>query len=144
MAVTVKKVQLWRGTVPDKPGTLADVLEPVAEAKASLRVVLAYGLGDSGRCAVEVFPITGKSAAAAAASVGLAAATTPCLLVEGDDRARLGADMARAIAAAGVNISFVVAEVVGRKFSAVFGFRSDVDAATAAKAIKSAAKSRQR
>ncbi len=52
--------------------------------------------------------------------------------------------MARAVADAGVNISFMMAETIGRKFSAVFGFQSDADAATASKAIKSAAKPRRR
>ena len=46
------------------------------------------------------------------------------------------------IAALGVNISFVMAETVGRKFSAVFGFHSDAHAAAAAKAIKGAAKAK--
>lgn len=144
MAVTVKKVQLWQKEVADEPGALADVLEPLAQAGANLRVVMGYGLGDSVRAAIEVFPITGKKATTAARGVGLAASSIACLLVEGDDRAGLGADMARAIAAAGVNTSFLVAETVGRKFSAIFGFRAEGDAAIAAKAIKSAAKPRKR
>jgi hypothetical protein len=48
--------------------------------------------------------------------------------------------MARAIAEQGVNLSFLVAETVGRRFSAVFGFGSDADAARATQAIKAAAK----
>jgi hypothetical protein len=138
MAVTVKKVTLWRKEVANEPGVLAGVLEPLAQAGANLRVVMGYAMGDSGRAAIEVFPISGKKAAATAA--GLAASPIACLLVEGDDRPGLGAGMARATANAGVNISFLVAETVGRKFSAVFGFQSDSDAAAAAKAIKSAAK----
>jgi len=74
----------------------------------------------------------------------LAASQIPCLLVEGDDRAGLGADMAGAIANNGVNVSFLIAETVGRKFSAVFGFHNDADAAIAAKAIKAAAKAKKR
>ncbi len=144
MAITVKKVQLWRTEVPDMPGTLADVLEPLARTKANLRVVMAYGLGDSGRCAVEVFPLIGKKSTGEARSLGLAVSGTACLLVEGDDRAGLGADMARGIAAAGVNIAFLVAETVGRKFSAVVGFKSEAEAAAAVKAIKAAAKPRKR
>ncbi len=52
--------------------------------------------------------------------------------------------MARAIAAQGINISFLMAETVGRKFSAVFGFQSDADATTATKAIKAASKPKPR
>jgi hypothetical protein len=145
MAVTVKKITLWRKEVAHEVGTLAGVLEALAHAGASLRVVMGYAIpGESRRAAVEVFPVTGKKAMAAAGAAGLSASPIACLLVEGDDRAGLGAAMARAIADTGVNISFVVAETIGRKFSAVLGFESDADAATASKAIRSAAKPRKR
>jgi hypothetical protein len=144
MAVTVKKVVLWRTEVSNDTGKLAQVLEPLANAKANLRVVMGYGLGDSGRAAIELFPVSGKKVTAAAQAAGLSASPIACLLAEGDDRAGLGRDIARAIADTGVNIHFLIAETVGRKFSAVFGFASDTDAATAAKAIKIAAKKPKR
>ena len=145
MAVTVKKITLWRKEVAHEAGTLASVLEPLAQTGASLRLVMGYAIpGESNRAAVEVFPVTGRKAMAAASAAGLSASPIACLLVEGDDRAGLGAAMARAVAAAGVNISFMMAETIGRKFSAVFGFQSDADAATASKAIKSAAKPRKK
>lgn len=140
MAVTVKRAALWRASVADTPGALAGVLEPLAQAGADLRVVMGYRMGQSGGAVIEVFPVTGKKAVAAATSVGLSASPIPCLLVEGDNRAGLGAKMARAVADMGVNISFLMAETVGRKFSAVFGFDGDAAAAAASKAIKAAAK----
>lgn len=141
MAITAKKVTVWRKEVTNTPGVLADVLAPLAAAGANLRVVMGYAFpGEPTRAAVEVFPIAGKKVTSTARAAGLSASPIACLLVEGDDRAGLGADMARAVAAAGVNISFVVAESVGRKFSAVFGFENDAAAMTAAKAIRSAAK----
>jgi hypothetical protein len=141
MAVTVKKVTLWRKEVAHEPGVLADVLEPLAEAGANLRVVMGYAIpGRSRQAAVELFPVTGPKAIRAAKGANLAASPISCLLVEGDDRSGLGATMARAVAAAGINISFLMAEVIGRKFSAVFGFESDGDAASAARAIKAATK----
>jgi len=144
MAVTVKKVTLWRAEVPHQAGVLANVLDPLAQAGANLRVVMGYSFGDTGRAAIEVFPISGKKVTNAATSAGLARSPIACLLVEGDDRAGLGADMARAIANAGISISFLMAETLGRKFSAVFGFENDDDAARASKAIKAAAKPRKR
>lgn len=145
MAVTVKRITLWRKEVPHQAGVLAGVLEPLAQAGVNLRVVMGYAFpGESGRAAIEVFPITGKKATSAASSAGLSASPIPCLLVEGDDRAGLGADMARAIGDAGVSISFVMAETVGRKFSAVFGFANNADAAAASKAIKAAAKRKKK
>ena len=46
--------------------------------------------------------------------------------------------MARAIADAGININFLVAQTIGRKFSAVFGFETEADAKTAAALIRKA------
>jgi hypothetical protein len=145
MAVTVKKITLWRKEVAHEAGALASVLEPLAQAGTNLRLVMGYTIpGESTRAAVEVFPVAGRKATAAASAAGASASPIACLLVEGDDRAGLGAAMARAVADAGVNISFMMAETIGRKFSAVFGFQGDADAATASKAIKAAAKPRKK
>jgi hypothetical protein len=141
MAVTVKKVVLWRKEVDNKPGTLAGTLAPLAQAGGNLRVVMGYALpGESRRSVIEVFPVTGKTATAAAGAAGLAASPIPCLLVEGDDQPGLGSRMTRAVAEQGVNLAFLIAETVGKKFSAVFGFESDGDAARATSALKAAAK----
>ena len=145
MAVTVKKITLRRKEVAHEAGALASVLEPLAQAGSNLRLVMGYTIpGDSSRAAIEVYPVTGRKTAAAANAAGVATSPIACLLVEGDDRAGLGAGMARAIADTGVNISFLMGQTIGRKFSAVFGFQSDGDAATAGKAIKSAAKARKK
>jgi len=136
MAVKVKKVVLWRTQVPHRTGELERVLEPLAKARTNLRVVMGYSMGD--HAVIELFPVSGKAATAAAGRAGLAASPIACLLAEGDDRPGLGHDIAKGIAAAGVNMSFLIAETIGRKFSAVCGFASDEDATKAAKAIKSA------
>jgi hypothetical protein len=141
MAVTVKKVVLWRKEVDNKPGTLAGTLAPLAQAGANLRVVMGYALpGEARRSMIEVFPVSGKKATAAAGGAGLAASPIACLHVEGDDQPGLGSRLARAVGDQGVNLAFLVAETVGRRFSAVFGFESDADAARATPAIKAAAK----
>jgi hypothetical protein len=84
MAVNVKKVELWRTEVPNQSGELARVLGPLADAKANLRVIMGYGMGD--HAVIELFPVSGKAATAAAKSAGLSASPIPCLLAEGDDR----------------------------------------------------------
>ncbi len=145
MAVSVKKITLWRKEVAHEAGALASVLEPLAESGANLQLVMGYAIpGDSSRAAIEVYPVTGKKVSAAANAAGVSASPIACLLVEGDDRPGFGATMARAIADAGVNVSFVMAQTMGRKFSAVVGFQSDADSAAATKAIKSAAKPRKK
>jgi hypothetical protein len=139
MAVSVKKITLWRSEVANRPGTLAGALAPLAQAGADLRVVMAYRFpGDETRGAVELYPITGKKAQAAARAAGLSDSGIPTLLVEGDDRPGTGSAIARAIAEAGINLAFFVAQVVGRRYAAVIGFDSEADAKKASPLIKRA------
>ena len=51
----------------------------------------------------------------------------------------LGHAISQAIADAGINMDFVVTQVVGRKYSAIFGFQSEADATKGAAVIKKAA-----
>ncbi len=139
MAVTIKKVALWRGRIDNTPGALARVLEPLTAAKADLQVLMGYHEPGQSQSVVELYPVTGSKASAAARRSGLGAAAQPSLLVSGDNRPGIGHRVARALGEAGINISFLVAQATGRKFSMVFGFDSDADAANAAKLIKKAA-----
>ena len=139
MAVTIKKIVLWRKEVENRPGILANALAPLAHAGTDIHVVMAYRFpGQRSRAAIEFYPVTGKRSLAAAKEAGFSASTIPALLVEGENRAGLGYATAQAIADAGINIDFVVAQVVGRKYSAVFGFESDEDAARCAAIIRKA------
>ena len=140
MAVSVKKIMLWRGEVDDKPGALARALAPLAAAGSNLRLVMGYRLGGTaGRAAVELHPVASKKVTAAASTAGLAPVSTPALLVEGDDRPGLGHAIAQAIADAGIDLGYVVAQVAGKRYSAVIGFSADADADKAVGLIKQAA-----
>jgi len=140
MAVKVKRITLWRKELENKAGTLAGTLEPLAKAGADLQIVMGYRYpGDSTKAVVELHPIGNKKATQAAQEAGLAASTIPVLLVEGDNRAGLGHSISQAIAEAGVNLDFLVAQVIGRKYSAVIGFENEADANTASALIKKAA-----
>ena len=140
MAISVKKITLWRREMDDRPGTLGEVLAPVAGAGASLRVVMAYRYPEpAGRAAVELAPVTGRKATAAAQSAGLAPAAIGALLVEGDDRPGLGQTLSNALGQAGINLHFLMALVSGRRYAAVFGFGSDADADRAVPIIKKSA-----
>jgi hypothetical protein len=141
MPVKIKKITLWRKELENCAGTLAEALEPVAKAGADLQIVMGYCYpGDHTKAAVELFPVAGKKATAAAQEAGLSASGIPALHVEGDNRAGLGHAIARALADAGVNLDFLVAQVVGKKYSAVLGFENDADAKKASALIKRAAK----
>ena len=141
MTVTVKKITLWRSEVENKPGVLGKVLAPLAEAGADLQVVMGYRHpGDESKAAIEVSPLTGKKSLTAAKAVGLAASSIPTLLVEGDNRPGLGSAISQAIAGAGINISFLVAQVVGTRFSAVIGFEDEEASRKASGLIKKVAR----
>ena len=138
MAMTVKEITLWRREIDNRPGMLAQVLGPLAKAKADVEVLMAYRFpGDESRGAVELFPISGKKASAAAQAAGLTAATEiPAVLVTGTNRAGIGSETTTAIADAGINLAFVVAQVIGSKFSAVYGFDNDADRRKAVALLK--------
>ena len=139
MAVTVKRITLWRVDVENRPGVLASVLEPLAEAGADLRLVMGYRFPKTPEhSAIEVHPVSGKRATGAAEQAGLVASDIPGLLVEGDDRPGFGAVMARALADAGLNVAFLMAQVVGRRFTAAIGFEDDAQANDAMRIIKKA------
>jgi hypothetical protein len=145
MPVTVKHISLWRKEIENQVGTLAQTLEPVAKAGANLRVLMGYRYpGNEARAAIELYPVSGKKATAAATEAGLSASSNPTLLVEGDDKSGLGLAIAKAIADAGLNMAFFVAQVVGRRYSAVIGFDSNADAETAAGLIKKATASKKK
>lgn len=137
MPTTIKRAQVWRTEVDHTPGQLAGVLGPLAAAGSDLQVVMAYRLpGHPSRAVVEVYPVAGKKQAMAAATSGLTAAGLPVVWVQGDNRAGLGASIADALAAAGINMAFLVAQTLGKKFTAVFGFENEADAKKASSLIK--------
>lgn len=145
MAATVKKIVLWRKEVENKAGILANALAPLASAGTDVNVVMAYRFpGEASKAAIELYPVTGRKSATAAKEAGFSASSIPALLVEGDNRTGLGYETAQAIANAGINMDFLVAQVVGRKFSAVFGFESDTDASKCAAIIRKAAAAKKK
>jgi hypothetical protein len=145
MAISVKTISLWRGELQDRPGALADSLMPLVDAGVSIKVLMAYRYpGDPARAAVEIFPIAGKRATAAAQRGSLRPAAISALLVEGDDAPGLGHRLSRAVADAGINLDFVMAQVVGKKYSAIFGCANAADASRAASVIKKSATAARR
>jgi hypothetical protein len=142
MPVSVKRITLWRAEVDNKPGALAAVMQPLAAAGANLKVVMGYRhtAVKQGKAIVEIYPVSSRKVVNAAEAAGLNGSSIPTLLVEGDDRPGLGSAIANGVSAAGVNIAFFLAQVVGEHYSAVIGFESEEDAGKATPAIKKAAR----
>jgi hypothetical protein len=145
MAVSIRKITLWRTQVAHRPGALAALLEPLAQAGTDLQIVMGYRIPDrKERAVIEVAPVGTRKAARAAEKAGLAPGGAPTLLVLGDNRPGLANRIARALADSGVNIAFLVAQVVGRRYSAVFGFANEADLDKAVDRIRTAVTSRAR
>ena len=139
MPVSVKHIKLWRTEIKNKPGVLARTLQSLAASGADLQVVMGYRYGGGAeKAAIEVYPVTTKKAVAAAQAAGLGEPSIPTLLVGGDNKPGLAHAVAKAIGDAGINLGFFVAQVVGRRYSAVVGFDSELDAENAAALIKKA------
>lgn len=138
MAVRVKPIALWRAEVDNQPGTLARTLEPLASAGSNLQVIMGYGL-PGGRSAIEVSPVTGTRATTAAHRAGLADGGIAALSIEGDDRAGLVHAIASDLAAAGINMAFLVAHAARGSFTSIIGFEDREAADRAVSIIKKAA-----
>src|SRR5688572_14338039 len=127
MAVRVRPISLWRAEVDHQPGALARTLEPLTGS--NLQVVMGYRLpGSTGRAAIELAPLTGARATAAAQAAGLRDSGIAALSVEGDDRPGLGHAIARALADAGINMEFLMAQATGGRHSTIIGFENRTDA----------------
>jgi hypothetical protein len=145
MPVTVKSISLWRRELENQVGALANTLEPLTKAGGNLQVLMGYRYpGDGTKAAIEIYPIAGKKVTAAASEAGLTASAIATLLVEGDNRPGLAFAIAQAIAGAQVNMTFFVAQAIGRKFTAVLGFETEADAKTAAPLVKKAAMTKKK
>ena len=141
MAISIKKVTLWRTEVENKPGALSSVLAPLAEVGADLQVVMGYRYHDEeNKAAVEVCTVSGKKPAIAASQAGLVASDIPTLLIQGDNRPGVGHAIAQAMADAGINVMFLVAQVIDERFSAVMGFADEAAAKEATTLIRKAVK----
>jgi hypothetical protein len=140
MPMTVKKILLWRKEVDNQAGALARTLEPLAKAGADLQVVMGYRYpGNEAKAVIELHPVAGKKVTSAAEQAGLAGSSIPTLLVDGDNKPGLAYKIAQAVADAGVNLSFLVAQVLGKRFVATIGFETEADANKASGLIKKAA-----
>jgi hypothetical protein len=138
MAYTIKKVDVWAGEIPDRPGGLADKLAGLGDAGANLEFIVSRRAPDKpGTGVVFLTSIKGAKQKKAAQEGGLA--TTDSLhsvRVEGPDRPGLGTKMTRALADAGINLRGVSAAALGRRAVTYFAFDSAADADTAMRTLK--------
>lgn len=138
MAVKISKVDVWAGEVADRPGGLAERLEPLNQAKADLEFVIARRSAEhTGSTVVFLAPLKGAKQARIAGDLGFAKANNLWpLRVECPDRPGLGARMARALGEAGINMRGLSAAALNKKCVVYFAFDSEDDAKRAVPVLK--------
>lgn len=115
MPYTIKKVDVWAADIPNRPGTLARILDAVSEAGAQLEFMIARRVDDR-TSRVFVAPLKGAKQQRAGTAAGLARAQgMHSLRIEGPDRAGLGAKITQAVANDGINLRGASAAAIGRK-----------------------------
>jgi hypothetical protein len=138
MAYTVKKVDVWAGEIADRPGGLASTLTAMNKAGANIEFVVARRAPDKpGTGVVFMTPIKGAKQKNAAQQAGLGTSEgLHSVRIEGPDRAGLGAQMADALAAAGINVRGISAAAIGRRAVSYLAFDSAADSDAAVKILK--------
>ena len=140
MAVQITKVDVWVGEIADRPGGLAEKLEVVAKAGASLEFVIARRQPDKpGTAVVVVTPLKGVKQTRAAQEVGLSKTSSlHSLRLEAADRPGLGAQIARALADVGISLRGLSAAALGRRCVTYLTFDNETDAKKASQVLRKA------
>jgi len=140
MPYEITKVDVWAGTIDDRPGGLAQKLEALSEAGANLEFVIARRSPEQpGAGVVFLAPLHGARQTRVALNAGLSKATSLCSLrLQGPDKPGLGARVTRLLADEGINLRGLSAAAVGRQSVVYFGFDNTADANKAVRVLKKA------
>jgi hypothetical protein len=133
MALQIRKVQVWSGEIPDRPGAAAGKLELLAQAGADLEFIFTRPhphKPDMGM--VFLAPIKGPVQMEAARMAGLGPALDVAMLsVEGANRSGIGFDLMSRLAVAGINLAGISISSLGDRFIAYLAL-NNIDTATLA------------
>lgn len=138
MSITVRRAELWRTENPNTPGSLAAALKPLAECSTDLEIVMGYASADRTSMAIEVSPVRTASERKAAREAGLARSSYPCVVIAGDNRPGIGYEVGAALAAAGIQINFFVAQSLGDRYTGLFSFEAAAEADLAVQVVSKA------
>ncbi len=138
MPYTVKKVDIWAGEVEDRPGGLANKLEPLAAAGGNFEFAVARR-DQPGSGLIFIEPVRGTKVTKAAANTGFKKGVdVGAVKVTGPDKAGLGATVTRACGDIGVSIRAVTAMTFGKQSAMYIILDTADDAAKAVKVISKA------
>jgi len=142
MAYQISKVDVWAGTIEDRPGGLAEKLDSLSKAGVNLEFVIARRAPEkAGTGVVFMAPIKGAKQSRAAKEAGLAKTDSlRSVCVEGPDKSGLGATITCALAEAGINLRGLSAAALGRRSVVYMAFDNNTDAGKATRVPKKALK----
>lgn len=137
MMLKTTRMDVWAAQIDDAPGGLARTLRAIADVGADLDCVLARRESTiKGKGVVFITPLHGREQLENAQDIGLhQAGHLSTLKIEGDDRPGMGADLARVIGDAAVNLHGLTAMVVGGRFVCYASFDSVADLEKAEAAV---------
>jgi hypothetical protein len=124
MSLSIRKIQVWSGEMPDRPGAAAAKLEQLAGAGTDLEFVFTRPHRTKPETSVLfIAPITGPEQIRTARAAELGPAVDVAMLcVEGENRAGIGYDLMSRLAVAGINLRGVSISSMGGRFSAYLAF----------------------
>jgi hypothetical protein len=133
MTMAIRRIQVWSGEIPDRPGAAAAKLEQLARAGADLEFVFTRPHRSKPDTSILfIAPITSPEQIKVARDGGLGPALDVAMLcVEGDNRPGIGYDIMSRLAVAGINLRGISISALGGRFSAYLAF-DNADVATMA------------
>jgi hypothetical protein len=135
-ALKAAKVEVWAATIQDRAGGAADKLEALAQAGASLEMLLARRT-EPGQGVMFVTPVKGARATRAANMAGFGKpGNIHSVRIQGRDRPGLGARIARALGDAGISFRGLSAAAIGTSFISYLACDSAGDAERAVAVLK--------
>lgn len=135
MTDTIRRVEYYYVTAPDKPGAGQAVLVPLKEAGVNLLAYLGFPSG-RGKSQIDLVPEDPAAFKQAAQKAGLKLSRAKrAFLIQGDDRAGAVADVTRRLAEAKINITASAAASAGGGRFGMILWVSSADYLKAAKAL---------
>jgi hypothetical protein len=138
MKLNVTTVDVWAASMEDRVGSLAEKLAALNAAGANLEFVIARRAPEQpGKGVVFVTPVTGAKQVEAAEATGfLRTGSLHSVRVAGADKPGLGAQMGKALAAAGINLRGLSAAAIGTKFVCYLALDTPEDAQKATEVLR--------
>lgn len=138
MAMEASRVDVWAGSIEDRPGGIAEKLSALAEAGAQLEYSMARRSPDKpGEGVVFLTPVQGTGQIEAAKAAGLhKSESLYAVKVEGTDKPGLGAEITTALAEQGINLRGLSASVIGDKFVLWLALDTADDATKAVQTVR--------